>query len=58
MKEIFEETRSRLPCYMFVSNNKWIEKASKQQTGKECNSIKDELILAMQTKGKKIQFEG
>ena len=42
---------------MFVSDNKWIKDAWKQETRKECNSIKDEIIWAMQTKGKTIQFE-
>ena len=42
---------------MFVSDNRWIMEAWKQETRKECNSIKDEIIWAMQTKGKTIQFE-
>ena len=43
---------------MFVTDNRWIKEAWKQEARKECNSIKDEIILAMQTKGKTIQFEG
>ena len=43
---------------MFVSGNRWIKEASKQEARKECNSIKDEIILTMQRKGKTIQFEG
>ena len=48
----------RAECYMFVSNNSWITEAYKQEAGKKCHSIKDGIILAMQTKGKTIQFEG
>ena len=43
---------------MFVSNNSWITEAYKQEAGKKCHSIKDGIILAMQTKGETIQFEG
>ena len=58
LREVYEGTRLRVRCYMFVSDNKWIKDAWKQDTRKECNSIKDEIIWAMQTKGKTIQFEG
>ena len=37
--------------------NWWIKEAWKQETRKECNSVKDEIILTMQTKGKTVQFE-
>ena len=37
---------------MFVSHNRWIKEAWKQETTKECNSVKDEIILTMQAKGK------
>ena len=57
LREVYEGTRLRVRCYMFVSDNKWIKDAWKQETRKECNSIKDEIIWAMQTKGKTIQFE-
>ena len=30
----------------------------KQEIRKQCNSIRDEVILTMQTKGKAVQFEG
>ena len=42
---------------MLVSDNRWIREASKQEARKECNSIKDEIVLTMQTKGKTVQFE-
>ena len=43
---------------MFVSDNRWIKEAWEQETRKELNSTKDEIILTMQTKGKTVQFEG
>ena len=41
---------------MFVSDNSWIKEAWKQEARKECNSIKDEIILKIQTK--QILIEG
>ena len=58
LREVYEKKRLRLGCYMFVSDNRWIKEAWKQETRKECNSIEDEIILTMQTKGKTVQFEG
>ena len=58
LREVYEETGLRVGCYMFVSDNRWIKEAWKQEVRKECNSIKDEIISTMQTKGKTIQFEG
>ena len=58
LKEVYEETRLRVGCYIFVSNNRWIKEAWKQEARKISNAIKDEIILTMQTKGKTMQFEG
>ena len=58
LREIYEETRLRVGFCMLVSDNRWIKEAWKQEARKERNSIKDEIILTMQTKGKTIQFEG
>ena len=58
LKEIDDETRLRVECYKFASDNRQIKEAEEQETRKECNSIKDEIILTMQTKGKTVQFEG
>ena len=58
LREVYEETRLRVGCYMFVSDNRWIKEAWKHEARKECNSIKDEIISTMQTKGKTRQFEG
>ena len=43
---------------MFVSDNRWIKEAWKKETRKECNLIKDEIILAIETKVKTVQFDG
>ena len=40
LREVYEETRSRVWCYMFVSDDMWIKEALKQETRKECNSVK------------------
>ena len=55
---VYEETRLRVGCYMFMSDNRCIKEAWKQETRKEFNSMKDEIILTMQTKSKTVQFEG
>ena len=58
LAEVYEETRLTVACYTFVPDHRWIKEAWKQKARKECNSVKDEIILAIQTKGKTIQFEG
>ena len=58
VREVYEETRLRLGCHMFVLDNRWIKEAWKQEARKGCNSIKDKIILTMQTKCKRIQSEG
>ena len=58
LTEVYEETKLPAGCYIFVSDNRWIKEAWKQEARNECNSIKDEIILTMQTKGKTIRLEG
>ena len=38
--------------YMFMSDSRWIKEAWKQETRKESNSVKDEIILMIQQKVK------
>ena len=45
-------------CVICVSDNRWIKESWKQETRKESNSIKNEIILTIQTKGKAVQFKG
>ena len=40
--------------YLFAPDNTWIKEASRKETTNACNSIKDEIILATQTKGKRV----
>ena len=49
LREVYEETRFCVGCYMFVSDNRWIKKAWKQETRKESISVKDEIMLTVQT---------
>ena len=58
LREVYEEARLCVGCYMFVSDTRWIKEAWDQEARKECISIKDEVILTMQRKGKTVQFEG
>ena len=58
LREVYEKTRLRVGCCMFVSDNRWIKEAWKQERRKDCNSVKDEVLLTIQTKGKRIQFKG
>ena len=39
-------------CCMFASDDRWVKEAWKQEIRKESNSIKDEITLEIQTKGK------
>ena len=57
LREVYEETRSRVWCYTFVSDDMWIKEALKQETRKECNSVKDEAMLALQAKDKTVHLE-
>ena len=43
---------------MSMSDNRWVKAAWKRATMKENNSIKDEAIMKMQSKGKTVEFEG
>ena len=58
LRDVYEETRLHVGYYMFVSDNRWTKEAWKQEARKDSNSIKDEIILTIETKGKTIQFEG
>ena len=39
---------------MFAPDNRWIKEACQKETTNACKSIKDEIILTMQTKGKRV----
>ena len=50
LREVYEETRLQVGCYMLASDNRYIKEAWKQETKKESNSIRDEIILMMPKK--------
>ena len=57
LRKVYEEIRLRLGCYTFVPAKRWIEEAWKQEKRIESKSNKDEIILAIETKSKTVQFE-
>ena len=58
LKEVYEETRLRVACYMVTSENMWIKAAWRSETVKESNSIKDEAIGTIKAVRKILDFEG
>ena len=42
LREVYEETRLCVGCFVLVSDNNWIKEAWKQETRKESNSFKDD----------------
>ena len=52
LRDVFEESRLRVACYMSMSDNRWIKAAWKREKMKKNNSIKNEAIVTMQSKGK------
>ena len=58
LREMYEETRLRVACYMVTSESIWIKAAWRSETMKESNSIKDEAIGTMKAIGKTLDFEG
>ena len=58
LREVYEETRLRVACYMVTSENIWIKAAWRSETMKESNSIKHEAIGTIKAVGKTLDFEG
>ena len=58
LREVYEETRLRVACYMVTSENIWIKAAWRSETRKESNSVKDEAIGTIKAVGKTLDFEG
>ena len=54
LREVYEQTRLRV-CLCQIDGSR---KDGNKKQKKECNAIKDEIILTMQIKGKREQFEG
>ena len=57
MRDVYQETRLRVACYMACSTNSWIRAAWRRETMKEENAIVTEAVKIMEDVGVRIQFE-
>ena len=55
-KEGYDETKTRVACYMALSTNKWIQLAWKNETRKEQTSLKKEAEKAMKSVNANVAF--
>ena len=55
-KEVYDETKTRVACYMVLSTNKWIQSAWKNETRKEQTSLKKEAEKAMRSVNANVAF--
>ena len=56
MKDLYEEAKVRVACYMTHSESAWIKKAWRREFQKECKSIKSEAEDALREAGENVQF--
>ena len=57
MRDVYQETRLRVACYMTCSTNSWIQAAWRRDMMKEENAIVMEAVKIMEDIGVRIQFE-
>ena len=57
MRDVYQETRFRVACYMACSTNSWIRAAWRRKMMKEENAIVTETVKTMEDVGVRIQFE-
>ena len=57
MRDVYQETRLRVACYMACSTNSWIQAAWRREMMKEENAIVTEAVKIMEDVGVRIQFE-
>ena len=57
MRDVYQETRLRVACYMASSTNSWIRAAWRREMMKEENAIVTEAVKIMEDVGVRIQFE-
>ena len=57
MRDVYQETRLRVPCYMACSTNRWIRAAWRREMMKEENAIVTEVVKTIEDVGVRIQFE-
>ena len=55
-KEVYDETKTRIACYMALSTNKCIQSAWKNETRKEQTSLKKEAEKAMRSVNANVAF--
>ena len=55
-KEVYDETKTRVACYMALSTNKWIQSAWKNETRKEQTLLKKEAERAMWSVNANVAF--
>ena len=56
MKDLYEETKVRVACYMTLLESAWIKKAWRREFQKEGKSIKSEAEDVLREVGKNVQF--
>ena len=57
MRDVYQETRLKVTCYMACSTNTWIRAAWRREMMKEENAIVTEAVKIMEDVGVRIQFE-
>ena len=57
MRDVYQETRLRVACYMACSTNSWIRAAWRSEMMKEENAIVTEAVKIMEDVGVRIQIE-
>ena len=57
MRDVYQETRLRVACYVACLTNSWIRAASRREMMKEENAIVTEAVKIMEDVGVRIQFE-
>ena len=57
MRDVYQETRLRVACYLACLTNSWIPAAWRREIMKEENAIVTEAVKIMEDDGVRIQFE-
>ena len=57
MRDVHEETRLRVACYMSKSENRWIQAAWSRETLKVANAVVTEARTTMEEVGMRLKFE-
>ena len=57
MRDVHEETRLRVACYMSKSENRWIQAAWSRETLKVENAVVTEARTTMEEVGMRLKFE-